>query len=260
MSTPENPGGIGSDPNAAQADQGPPATPPWAGGNNQPPQSIPQPPAPAAGNWPGAPGYGPQAAGFGQPGYGQFPMPGYPQTPGAGKRPIGWIVATAVAVVVAIGAVVVGVVLSAQSSSKRDSADRAAGQLRARAAGEAAARTATCDFATTISTYDYTKLDAYLAAVQKATTGEFRQTFADAAKALQDTMTQAKTSSTLAAKHCGVESFDGDRATVLVSIAQTVTNATGVQPTQQINAIVTVEKQSDGRWLVSKMDQLNQPR
>ncbi|MFI9503857.1 hypothetical protein [Nocardia sp. NPDC052566] len=226
---------------------------------------------PASAAWPGSPGYvsTPNAGGFGQapgigaPGYGQVPgygqMPGYGPipVPRAGQRGIGWIIGTVAAAVIAVVAIVVAVLAFAGSSDQRDTIAR----QRQTITDRDAARTAACDFASTVSNYDYNSLDAYFTAVRTGATGSLLQEFSSAETALRGTMTQTQTHSKSESIRCGVASADNAKAEVLVALSQSISNLTKPQPTTtQITLVMTMERQPDGRWLASKLDGQGLPK
>ncbi|WP_327144528.1 VirB8/TrbF family protein [Nocardia sp. NBC_01327] len=124
-------------------------------------------------------------------------------------------------------------------------------------AREVTARRAACDYATAMSTYSYTDLDPYFKAVLNGSTGSWHQNFSESSTGLRPAMVQAQVRSSVTDVHCGVSSLTAHDAEVLVSAKQTRATATNPTPgATVVPMLMTLQEQSDGRWLVSDIKTL----
>jgi Mce-associated membrane protein len=122
------------------------------------------------------------------------------------------------------------------------------------AALRAEAVTKAREYAVMLGTYDYRTFDESLAAVTANSTAEFAAKYEGVAGDLRGLVENGQGTSVARADHAGLESFDGETATVLVFLDQDVTNA--VVPDGRTDAtrfIVTVERVDD-RWLLDGAD------
>ncbi|MBF6356726.1 hypothetical protein IU449_19610 [Nocardia higoensis] len=130
-------------------------------------------------------------------------------------------------------------------------ADRRGAEL---AAVDDATRAA-CDFGRTVSEYDYANdLEGYFAKVKDNATGDFREEFEQAGKALSDAMVQAQVKSWVDDVQCGFQQGDTEQATVLVTMTQFRTNFTQPTPDRQFIVVIADLRNEDGKWKVAKLD------
>ncbi|MEC3953078.1 hypothetical protein VMT65_08560 [Nocardia sp. CDC153] len=147
-------------------------------------------------------------------------------------------------------------------SDERATSDHLRGQLAAATAATAgsaearrsAAEKAGCDYVNLMATYDVSNLDGWLAAVLKGSTGSWHQTLVQTGDEMLHTMRLGNNSGKAVETHCGVASLD-DRSAHLVAVTkQAVTNPSKPDGSAQVMPmLVTIDEQSDGRWLVSEM-------
>ncbi|MFE3541992.1 hypothetical protein ACFXK0_03345 [Nocardia sp. NPDC059177] len=156
----------------------------------------------------------------------------------------GWI-AAGVAGVVAIGAITAGVVFFLQNSSKADKLDAIADSTKA-----------ACDYGKILANYDYSQdLDAYIESMKAGATGDYLKEFTDASDALKGAMVQAQVKSRGEDVQCAYISGSTDDVKAMVTMTQYRTNFTQTEPDRMIFAIeMTLERNGDGKWLVSKLD------
>ncbi|MET9488008.1 hypothetical protein [Nocardia sp. NPDC006630] len=122
---------------------------------------------------------------------------------------------------------------------------------------QAVVRRAACDYATAMSTYSYTDLDPYFTAVLNGSTGSWHQSFSESSAGLRPAMVQAQVRSSVTDLHCGVSSLTAHDAEVLVSAKQTRSTATNPTPgATVVPMLMTLQEQSNGRWLVSDIKTL----
>ncbi|MVU79910.1 hypothetical protein GPX89_22030 [Nocardia sp. ET3-3] len=116
----------------------------------------------------------------------------------------------------------------------------------------AASTEAACGFMRVFAAYDDKTMPNFADQVrQRITDGDFKKQFEPAANELQDLLIKQHAKATLNFLHCGYETGDKDKATVLVNALQTASNDLHAQPlVLPIPAFVDLEKK-DGKWLVS---------
>ncbi|MVU78404.1 hypothetical protein GPX89_14260 [Nocardia sp. ET3-3] len=232
MTTPDQqPSPADSQPTSPEAASIPPQAPPI-------PVGAPPVPAPAAPYFPAQPGFAPQ---YQPPQY----VPAYqPQQPLPARRSAVPLVIACIASILAvlgIAGTVTGFVLYAGQRDK-PSAD----------ADSKAAQDAACDFMTKFGSYDYTNFDRNNAALLDASTGGFKKTYSDTAATMKSTVESQKVRSKVIENHCGVVSVGDHKAQVLVAMKQTVSNNAQPDSEPRITTVtVSLEQQSDDRWLVS---------
>lgn len=115
----------------------------------------------------------------------------------------------------------------------------------------------TCAAVGRLYSYDYRHLDADIAAQLALTTGPLRQQIErTTAPALRQLAPKVQGRVVAAARPAAIERFDGDTATVLVFLDQTVRSDQLQQPRyDRIRLEVTMQR-VDGRWLVSGIQAL----
>ncbi|MFC9997376.1 hypothetical protein [Nocardia sp. NPDC127526] len=117
---------------------------------------------------------------------------------------------------------------------------------------EATAMRAACDFMTTLTTYDAGNLDAYVTAVLNGSTGAWNQDFANNSGPMREAMTIAQSRSNPLETNCALQSLEAQTAKVLVVVKQSTTVIDVPDPhVFTAPTLVTLQEQSDGRWLVS---------
>lgn len=146
-------------------------------------------------------------------------------------------------------------------SNERSTANELSQQVSTTGTGSDAQRTAAlqaaCDFASLMGTYDYTKLDQDFSAVLNASTGSFHQTFSDTIGSMKDVMVRSQVRNTVSDTHCGLVSFTGHTAQVVVVAKQTTANVQSSDPRDvMLSMSMTVEEQADGKWLISDVSML----
>ncbi|GAB0104627.1 hypothetical protein JMUB6875_36020 [Nocardia sp. JMUB6875] len=111
---------------------------------------------------------------------------------------------------------------------------------------------AACDFMRTFTAYDDKSMPNFAEQVKaRITDGQFKKSFEPAATELQELLIKQHAKATLNFLHCGYETGDAEKATVLVNALQTASNDLHTQPmVLPIPAFVDLEKK-DGKWLVS---------
>ncbi|WP_067536937.1 VirB8/TrbF family protein [Nocardia crassostreae] len=122
---------------------------------------------------------------------------------------------------------------------------------------EATAMRAACDFITTLTTYDPGNLDAYVSAVLNGSTGTWNQDFANNSGPMREAMTFAQSRSNPLETNCALQSMEAQTAKVLVVVKQSTTVVDVPDPhVFTAPTLVTLQEQSDGRWLVSATQSL----
>jgi Mce-associated membrane protein len=164
-----------------------------------------------------------------------------PQTKQRSAR--SWVVAV-IAGIVAIAAIVTSVVFYLQYKDKNDILE-----------AQSAARDAMCDYAKTVTSYNYNDLDTFFKNVLDGATGEWKTEFETNSAALRDPLVAGQVQSNGDEVQCGVQSGDTENAVVVAAIGQTITSlGTQNQPQKGQIAVVATMEYVDGQWLVSKMD------
>ncbi|UFS93893.1 hypothetical protein [Nocardia huaxiensis] len=118
-----------------------------------------------------------------------------------------------------------------------------------------AARSAACNYAPLLATYDAKNLDAYFTAVLDGATGDWRTQFDSTSKDLREVLTQGQVVSKATDVQCGIRTSDESSAEAIVVIGQTITSlGTQNKPSPgQLSMVMRLEKQGD-RWLVNKVN------
>ncbi|MEU5844019.1 hypothetical protein [Rhodococcus sp. NPDC047139] len=106
------------------------------------------------------------------------------------------------------------------------------------------------EYAVTLGTYDYRSFDENLAAVSANSTEEFAAEYDGVAGDLRGLVENGRGTSTARADHAGLETFDGDTATVLVFLDQDVKNVVVPEGRTDATRFVITLKRVDGRWLL----------
>ncbi|NNH68695.1 hypothetical protein HLB23_02165 [Nocardia uniformis] len=121
-------------------------------------------------------------------------------------------------------------------------------------AREQGALRAACDFLVTVSTYDFNDLDSYFDKVLAASSGEWHQNFSSSADSLKMAMLSVQSRSHPEETHCGLSSVDGTTAKAVGIVKQSRSNNSAPTDSLTNSMVMTLEEQSDGRWLISQMD------
>ncbi|MBA3744414.1 hypothetical protein [Sporichthya sp.] len=111
-------------------------------------------------------------------------------------------------------------------------------------------------FATTLSSYDHTRLEQDFAAVMANSTGSFKSEYTVASEALRTLITKLHGTASGKVLNAGLVSYGNGEAQVILFVDQTVTNDSTKQPRlDRTRMRLGLEKQ-DGRWLISSLDLL----
>ncbi len=106
-----------------------------------------------------------------------------------------------------------------------------------------------------LTTLDYRKVDAQVAALVARTTGGFRQQFQLMAKTFEQVVTSSKITADGAVVAAGLSQRSGDDAKVLIASKATVKNTGSAQPTDRTYRMrVSLHRRDNGDWLVSNME------
>ncbi|MFJ4654646.1 hypothetical protein ACIP5Y_25525 [Nocardia sp. NPDC088792] len=163
-------------------------------------------------------------------------------------------IASAVAVLGIGAAITFGVLYSGAHDIAADR-DSTVAQLQQEVSDNGRSKAATkaaCDFAGLVGTYDAENLDTYFTAVINASTGTWRKNFSDGSDALKIQLTSLQARSQVAETHCGLAALDAHSAQVVVIVKQSRTNSAVPNPDAlTVPMVLTLDEQSDGRWLVS---------
>lgn len=163
---------------------------------------------------------------------------------GSSTEVVAAIIAACVAGILLVAALTAAVVFYLQ-------ADRRGAEL---AAVDDATRAA-CDFGRTVSEYDYADdLEGYFTKVKDNATGDFRDEFEQAGKALSEAMVQAQVKSWVDDVQCGFQAGDSEQATVLVTMTQLRTNFTQPTPDRQYIVVIAELRNEGGKWKVAELD------
>ena len=110
-------------------------------------------------------------------------------------------------------------------------------------------------FAVAAASYDYRHVDADFRATEAYLTPDFKKNFEQVANRLAPLVVQAKAISTATVGGYGVTTVSTKHAVVLVFLDQTVKQATSASNADLAHnrAIVTLDKQKNGTWLVSNL-------
>ncbi|WP_068271849.1 hypothetical protein [Aldersonia kunmingensis] len=168
-----------------------------------------------------------------------------PEVPPQAKgRSRGTLITAVIASIVAVAAIATSVVFYLQYKDKNDILE-----------AQSAARDAMCDYAKTVTSYNYNDLDTFFKNVLDGATGEWKTEFETNSQALRDPLVAGQVQSNGDEVQCGVQSGDTENAVVVAAIGQTITSlGTQNQPQKGQIAVVATMENVDGRWLVSKMD------
>ncbi|MEE2030814.1 hypothetical protein [Rhodococcus chondri] len=145
-------------------------------------------------------------------------------------------------------AVIVLLVLAAAFSGFRWWQAEEVASLRAEAVGKAR------EYAVALGTYDYQSFDESLAAVTANSTAEFSEKYNGVARDLRGLVENGQGASVARADHAGLESLDGDVATVLVFLDQDVKNVVVPEGRTDATRFLITLKRVDGRWLLDGAD------
>ncbi|MFC9996205.1 hypothetical protein [Nocardia sp. NPDC127526] len=162
--------------------------------------------------------------------------------PALGTR--GTIAVRAAAALVVGAAVGSSVFLFVQNNDKQELLD-----------AREAARTAACEYAPKLATYDAKNLDTYFTGVLAGATGDWQQQFDSTSKDLREVLTQGEVVSTATDVQCAIRTSDKDSAEAIVVIGQTITSlGTQNKPAPgQLSMVMRLERSGD-RWLVNKVN------
>ncbi|WP_345417342.1 hypothetical protein [Pseudonocardia xishanensis] len=163
----------------------------------------------------------------------------------AGRTPVGrgWWAGMAVAVLLVLTAIALTVVVAVQNGL-------VAGRDTDRAAVSDVARQAVQNLVTIDGQNSQGNIDALLG----LSTGEFRDQLTKVSGAFRAILQQGAVKSAGTIGSAGVETLDGDRATVLVT-ANTVVSNTEIPHGAQRNYRMVVELQrQDGQWMASSVE------
>ncbi|TCN49009.1 Mce-associated membrane protein [Rhodococcus sp. SMB37] len=110
------------------------------------------------------------------------------------------------------------------------------------------------EYATTLGTYDYRSFDDSLAAVTAASTEEFSAKYSGVAGDLRGLVENGQGSSVATVSHAGLETLDGETATVLVFLDQDVKNVVVPEGRTDATRFLITLKRIDGRWMLDGAD------
>ncbi|KSZ56675.1 hypothetical protein Z045_21675 [Rhodococcus pyridinivorans KG-16] len=110
------------------------------------------------------------------------------------------------------------------------------------------------EYAVALGTYDYRSFDDNLTAVTSNATEEFASRYEEVAGDLRELVANGEGTSAARAEHAGLESFDGDVATVLVFLDQDVKNVVVPEGRTDATRFVITLKRVDERWLLDGAD------
>ena len=155
------------------------------------------------------------------------------------------------ALVAVIAAAVVVVLVAALAAT---AAMRTSHRSEVDAAGQDAVDAAISEVATVLS-YDYRHLDQDFQLAESRLTPRFRKQYvATTAKGVEPLAAKYKAISTAAVTSAGLVSNDAKKATVLVFVAQTVTNSQLAQPRLDRSRINVRMARVGDRWLIDGLD------
>lgn len=110
------------------------------------------------------------------------------------------------------------------------------------------------EYATTLGTYDYQSFDDSLAAVTAASTEEFAAKYSGVAGDLRGLVENGQGASVATVSHAGLETLDGDTATVLVFLDQDVKNVVVPEGRTDATRFLITLKRIDGKWMLDGAD------
>ncbi|UYP19297.1 hypothetical protein OED52_01575 [Rhodococcus sp. Z13] len=106
------------------------------------------------------------------------------------------------------------------------------------------------EYAVALGTYDYRTFDDNIAAVTANSTEEFAAEYDGIAADLRGLVESGEGTSTARAEHAGLETFDGETATVLVFLDQDVKNVVAPEGRTDATRFVVTLKRDGDRWLL----------
>lgn len=110
------------------------------------------------------------------------------------------------------------------------------------------------EYATTLGTYDYLSFDDSLEAVAAASTEEFAAKYSGVAGDLRGLVENGQGSSVATVSHAGLETLDGETATVLVFLDQDVKNVVVPEGRTDATRFLITLKRIDDRWMLDGAD------
>ncbi|MEU0543885.1 hypothetical protein ABZ319_28880 [Nocardia sp. NPDC005978] len=162
--------------------------------------------------------------------------------PSEGVAKLAFSIMTAAAVLLAVGAVVLGVLWRNSATDldalRTDQSDR-----------EMAAQVAQ-DYTLRSLTYDYKNLPAFFSGVQTGTSDALRARYDEVHDTLAKIMTDAQVVATGQVAGTSVRAKDNDQYEVLVYATQRTSNIQQAEPVTKPNLLVVTVARSGGEWLV----------
>ncbi|MFC9787182.1 hypothetical protein [Rhodococcus sp. NPDC127528] len=110
------------------------------------------------------------------------------------------------------------------------------------------------DGATNMTTISHEHPEQDVRRVLDGATGQFRDDFEQSAESYVSVVKQAQVSAVAERVDAGIESQDGDTATVLVQVTSKVTNRSGPEPQPRVSRLRVTVDRADGGYKVSKME------
>ncbi|MEU7812818.1 hypothetical protein [Pseudonocardia sp. NPDC049154] len=162
-----------------------------------------------------------------------------PRNAPRGSRSRAAAIVSAIAALATVAALVIGV---AAWNGERNAAD---GQAAADAARQVA---------TYLTSIKADSADADLQRLLDASTGDFRDQFAQRRDPFVQIVQQAKVSTEGQVVAVGLDSLDGDTARVLAAVHSQVTNSAATQPENRDYRLSMTMQRVDGRWLASAVE------
>jgi hypothetical protein len=178
----------------------------------------------------------------------------------ARKGPGRAVIASLVALVVAIAVLVPLVLINGDNLANKPSSTSATGpgsgsggSSEERLAVVRAARQFTVSF----FTYDYRKIDTYFRRIEAASSGDFRKDFVSKEATLKTVVTQLKTVATGQVPDAGAGLFqlNGDKATALIAANFNASNAVTKNGQKRYRVKIALQR-IKGTWLVTNFDQV----
>lgn len=122
--------------------------------------------------------------------------------------------------------------------------------LRSQEAARTQAMDAASRFAANLSSYDFNKLQENFSGVTEDATLRFAQQYEQVGSKLTELIKKHQAVSKGEVVASGVQSFEEDRAVVVLFVDQTITNTNSPQPRIDRNRMRMTLVRQDGRWLV----------
>ncbi|MFD6896237.1 hypothetical protein ACFWB0_17005 [Rhodococcus sp. NPDC060086] len=110
------------------------------------------------------------------------------------------------------------------------------------------------EYAAILGTYDYQSFDDSLEAVTAASTEEFSAKYSEVAGDLRGLVENGQGSSVATVSHAGLETLDGDIATVLVFLDQDVKNVVVPEGRTDATRFLITLKRIDDTWMLDGAD------